>query len=269
MGFKDTIHTIFEVATSPTSYSIYAGVGIVATTVLAIGITKRFCDRYYERVLEKEEFESEPEKPKLKETIKTFAPVLAAAGATLFFMSKTNSAWMDYNSLINGAYVLSQHRLQSFQSMFPTVAGAILLQGLGNKKAEEGLNWYCVKGEGNIPDIYFQSTEADILYAELHTNRNFALRGTSSVGEFFAFLNIPEEDLIAACPTYLEEKDRLGWDATTMFEGGIIPWIDFLHDHIEATEESPWIGQIRFTWPPEYTEDGSFLAYGYYPYPTE
>lgn len=269
MSFRDTINSIVEVATAPSAYSVYAGIGVVATTALAIVVTKKYCDRYFEQYKEKEEFEPEPEKPSVVETIKTFAPVVASAALTLYFVGKANSEWIDYNGIINSAASLAELRAAQYQNLASAAVGAELIKGLGKNKAENDLDWYCVKATGNIPDIYFQSKEADILYAMYHTNRNFMLRGTSSVGEFFAFLNIPEEELRAACPTWDEEKDTYGWDSTNFLEGGLVPWIDFRLDHVEPTEESPWIGQIRFVWPPEHSDDGSFLAYGYYPYPTD
>ena len=64
-------------------------------------------------------------------------------------------------------------------------------------------------------------------------------------------------------------KDYFGWDSTDFLDSGMTPWIDFNLWHVDATDNSPWIGKISYTWPPEFSEEGNLLAYGYYPYPTE
>ena len=269
MSLKDSIHNIIEVAAAPNSFSIYACIGVVVTTVLAIGATKKLCDNYYEKVLDKEEFETDPEKPSIKETAKALAPAIVAGAVTLFCISKANSGWMEYNSMINSAFVMSQHRLQNYMTFTPAVVAAELQRGLGKQRTEEGKKWFCVTGVGNLPDIYFQATNEDIWYAMYHTNRNFQLRGTSSVGEFFAFLPIDEKDLIEAYPNWKEEKDIFGWDTYEMAERGLIPWLDFNTWHTPETDDTPEISLIGYVMPPSYSSDGDRLAYSYSLHPTE
>jgi hypothetical protein len=269
LSLRETLSDLLETATTPTAYSVYAGAGVIITTALAIFATKKFCDNYYEKVLDKKPYESEPPKPSKKEAIKTFAPVVLSGALTLFFISKANSEWIDYNGLIGNVYAMAENRAARYQSLASVAAGTELIRGLGNRKPDEGLDWYCVSAVGEIPDIYFQAKREDILEAMYHTNRNFQLRGTSSVGEFFAFLPISDEDLIAACPNWNKIKDMFGWDAYEFCEGGLVPWIDFDLWHVDATETTPWIGKILFTWPPEPSKDGDLLASGYRLYPTE
>lgn len=271
MSLRETISDLIDSATSPTAYSIYAGLGVIATTGLAIWATKKFCDNYYEKVLDKKPFETDPPKPRIKETAKTFAPVFLLGAATLYCIYKSNSGWIEYNGIVDSAYTLAAMREAHYQKLVGAAVGVEVIQGLGKRKAEEGLDWYCVKAVGNFPDIYFQAKEADIYNAELQLNRNFQLRGTSSVGEWFAFLPIKDSDLIAAYSNYEKEKDILGWDSDEMLDAGLVPWIDFDYSHVEATETSPWIGVINLSYycRPHFSEDGSFLASNYRLYPTE
>lgn len=269
MSLKETISELLDEATSPTAYSIYAGIGVVVTAALAIHATKKLCDNYYEKVLDKEPYATDPPKPSTKEVVKTFAPMVISGVVTLYFMYKSNDAWMEYNGFINSAYTMAEYRAQSYQGLASMAVGTELVRGLGKRKPEEGLDWYCISAVGEIPDIYFQATENDIYYAMYHTNRNFQLRGTSSVGEFFAFLPIAEDDLVAACPNWNDIKDYFGWDSMDFLDSGMTPWIDFNLWHVDPTENSPWIGKISYTWPPEFNEEHELLAYGYYPYPTE
>lgn len=66
---------------------------------------------------------------------------------------------------------------------------------------------------------YFEATMNDVLLAEYHLNRNFALRGCANLNEFYEFLGLEKTDF----------GDALGWSADEFIEGGLTPWIDFDH----------------------------------------
>lgn len=59
-------------------------------------------------------------------------------------------------------------------------------------------------------------SQNDILYAAYHTNRNFQMRGQSSVNEFLAFLDIP----------FIEKAEYFGWDYDYVLTGCECEWID-------------------------------------------
>lgn len=66
---------------------------------------------------------------------------------------------------------------------------------------------------------YFEATMNDVLNAEYHLNRNFALRGCANLNEFYEFLGLEKTDF----------GDTLGWSADEFIESGLTPWIDFDH----------------------------------------
>ena len=66
---------------------------------------------------------------------------------------------------------------------------------------------------------YFEATMNEVLNAEYHLNRNFALRGCANLNEFYEFLGLPKTDF----------GEVLGWSSSEMLEGGLMPWIDFDH----------------------------------------
>ena len=66
---------------------------------------------------------------------------------------------------------------------------------------------------------YFEATMNEVLNAEYHLNRNFTLRGCANLNEFYEFLGLEKTDF----------GDALGWSASELMEGGLMPWIDFDH----------------------------------------
>lgn len=67
---------------------------------------------------------------------------------------------------------------------------------------------------------YFESTKEQVLLAEYHFNRNFALRGYAELNEFYEFLGLPKT----------EAGSVLGWSLDAGEEYYGYSWIDFEHD---------------------------------------
>lgn len=272
---------------TPTAYSTYAIIGVVTTTVLAIAITKKDCRKRYGEKFQGDIFEKQITKEEVieevKDAVKTYAPVLASTAATIFCIKKADQKWMSYNGLINASYLAARDKMARYRALAAPAVGAEVVKGLNGRRSNEDVEWFCIKDcpadpagipdvwptgdfdfmnkaveyHGGTVDIYFQSTKADVFEAEYHLNRNFALRSSASMREFFAFLGILDQ-----FPEVFE--DYLGWDAGVMIEDwGVTPWIDF--EHWNTTDESTGevINVICFTWEPCFTEDRTRLAWGY------
>lgn len=277
-----------RVLTSPKAFSTYATIGVLATTVLAIVMTRKDCKNRFEKnprgtIFEKE-FNKEEVIGEIKESAKTYAPVMISAAATIFCIHKADQKWMDYNGLINASYVAARDKMARYRALAAPAVGAEVIKGLNGRKSEPGVEWFCIKDcpvnslgvsdsyfrdhspddinvavkcVGDTKDIYFQSTKADVIEAEYHLNRNFALRGSASMREFFAFLGILDQ-----FPEGFE--DYLGWDVGIMIEDwGIEPWIDFEHWHTVDESTGEVINVIAYTWEPCFTETRDSLAWGY------
>ena len=259
INFKD----ISQKATSPTAYSAYAVVGVLATTVLAIVCTRKQCKIESEKnpqmdIPEKELTRSDVIQ-EVKETVKIYAPVIASACVTIFCIRKSNQKWMTYNQLINASFIATRDKMARYRALAPAAVGAEVIQGLNKRRSDEGVEWFCLRGLPDNRNVYFQSTKADVIEAEYHLNRNFALRGSASVREHFAFLGILDQ--------FSEEYgDCYGWDVGIMMEEwGIEPWIDFEHSHVIDDDTGEVINIIDYTWEPGFNEDCSPLAWGYGP----
>lgn len=260
MTLREKINYICEVATSPRAYSVYACVGLVVTVVCAIVATKEVCEAEAEKSPEEKNDISKLDQ--VLEIGAAYSSTALAAAATIYCIHKADAGWRDYTGLISTGLSMTQDKMARYRSQAPGLVAASLVSGLGGRKADDGKQWYCLKDLGPYNDIYFQSTEADIYYAELHLNRNFQLRGSASVREFAAFLGILDQ--------IDKEADYYGWDIATFIEDwGMDPWIDFEHWHTTDPETGETINMISFTWEPEFNEDHDLLAYGYLPYPGE
>lgn len=261
-NIKEKAYYIHEIITSPKAYSIYATIGVLVTTAVAIAITKKECERKEKENSSEEKIEETKSEATVENVINdildvapVYIPVIASAAATVYCIWKSDSQWKHYNNLINTAYLHAQNKMARYRSQVPGVVAGSLVSGLGGRKAEEGKQWYCLKDLSPYEDIYFQATEADIYYAEYHLNRNFVLRGSCSVREFCAFLGV--DDQIA------KNADYYGWDTEYFYENGLEPWIDFEHSHTEDPETGETINMITFTWSPGFSDDHKLYAYGY------
>ena len=268
------LNDIYKRATTPSAFSTYAVIGVVATTVLAIVCTRKQCQIEAEKKAQTDISENQFEDltreeviEEVKQTAKTYAPVIVSALATAFCIKHADAKWIDYNSLINTNYLAARDKMARYRMLAPAAVGAEVLQGFGNRKPTEGVEWFCIKdcvpyydedGRTRYHDLYFQSTELDIMYAEYHLNRNFQKRGSASFKEFCAFLGIIDQ-----CPE--EFDDYFGWDVGTLMEEYDTAWIDFEHWHTTDPSTGQIINMIAPVCEASYSIDGTQLAYGYLP----
>ena len=88
-------------------------------------------------------------------------------------------------------------------------------------------------------DEFFERTIEEVLQAEYHLNRNFALRGYACLNEFYEFLGLPKTDV----------GDILGWamDWGECFYG--YSWVDFENVDKERKDGSKYC-YIHIPFPP-------------------
>lgn len=80
---------------------------------------------------------------------------------------------------------------------------------IGMDSPDAKVRWYEPES-----DTWFEAYEREIMDAEYHFNRNYTMRGYSSINELFMFLGI----------NFHPELDDIGWD---MASG--VYWVDFEH----------------------------------------
>ena len=82
------------------------------------------------------------------------------------------------------------------------------------EKEDEKPLWYDIYG-----DRYFHATEQEVLTAEYHINRNFALKNAVTLNEFYEFLGLEKIDY----------GETVGWGLSVGFDTYGYCWIDFKH----------------------------------------
>jgi len=261
---KIDFKSMYEKVTTPHAYSIYASIGVLVTVGLTIYSTVKQC-KENEKRKKPEELTREDVVDEVKSTVKNYIPVAVSAAATIGCINKADSKWQDYVGMVNNGFVAAQDAANRYRMTAPAVAAAEILRGFSGDKAEEGKQWFCLKGAADLKDLYFQSTESEVWQGLYHFNRNFQIRGCASVKELMCFLCIKQEDL--------PPNDLLGWDSYTFLENGEVPWVDFETWHVNDEKTGEQINCISYMVTPEYSENGTPYAYeseycpfGYSPY---
>ena len=263
------LNDIYKRATTPSAFSTYAVIGVIATTVLAIVCTRKQCQIEAEKKAQTEEMTREEVIEEVKQTAKTYAPMVVSAAATIFCIKHANAKWINYNSLINANYIAARDKMARYRMLAPAAVGAEVLQGFENRpKKSEKVEWFCLKdclvyydedGQPRCHDVYFQSTWADVIWAELNLNRNFVYNSSASIREFFAFLGILDQ-----CPQEYDD-DCFGWDVGTLLEDEEALWIDFEHLTVTDPSTKEDIHMIAPVFEPSSSDDGRRFAHGYSP----
>lgn len=85
----------------------------------------------------------------------------------------------------------------------------------------------------------FERTMTQVIQAEYHFNRNFALRGEACLNEFYDFLGLP----------HIDGGDAIGWDIAFGDEFYGYQWIDFEHESF-TLEDGMECTLINYPFPP-------------------
>lgn len=170
---------------------------------------------------------------------KAYIPPVASAAATIFCIVGSNSINVRRIKALGGAYAVLDANFRDYKA----AAVAALGTDTVNKIQEAADKAECEKQtpeRDTIPDGHFifydrysrrdfVSTPEDVIAAEYHLNRNFALRGYASLNEFYSFLGLPE----------WETGNVLGW---TFDEGANYgySWVDFINARHDEPDGTTW-----------------------------
>lgn len=234
---KIDIRKIGKTLTSPTAYKLYSIVGVVSSVVLTHLATKKASVEKSEEKLDK------------KELVKTYAPAVIATAATIVSINKLHTSARDALFAVNTAYKLSEDRWNRYKGIAGTAIAAEVVDGLKGKEPSEGKKWFF----DEYSQRYFQSTDFDVITAAYHFNRNFTLRGSASLNEFYAFIDSPD------LPE-LPELDQCGYNADEFYVDGIEPWIDINYKRI-TDDDGNEVTNISFVWSPDFYD--YHLSWGY------
>ena len=258
MKLKEKINDIYKVAQSPKAYTLYTCIGLIVTIAAAIVETRELCKK--EAAKTPEEKSEETKLDRAIELVTAYPVTEASMVVTFRCLGGLNKSWGKIVGQCTNDVIFWQNRARTYRNAAPGLVAAELIHGFSGKQPDEGKEWFCLKDMTPYGDIYFESTQLEVLGAEYQLNKIFADKGTASVREFAILLKIADQ--------IDNQSDCYGWNAETYYEWGDFPWIDFRHNHTVDPETGVTINEIHPIWGP-LEEDEVTLAYGYLSYPGE
>jgi hypothetical protein len=205
--------------------------GVVATSVMAVKATPKAL-----KLLEKIKEEKGEDLSKL-EIIKTagpaYIPAIAIGASAIFCIFGANVLNQRQQAAVISAYALLDAACREHKNKVKELLGEETARQVRGAIAKDKYDdsEISVSGEKQLfyEEFYgkfFERTKEEVLLAEYHFNRNFALRGHTSLNEFYEFLDLP--------PTKAGEK--LGWSLEAGGEFYGYFWVDFEHERAEMDD---------------------------------
>ena len=215
------------------------GVGVLATTVLAVKATPKAIKLLDESKKEKGDDLTKLEKIKVAGT--TYIPTIITGVATIACIFGANALNKKQQAAIMSAYALLDSSYKEYTQKVKELYGEETHQNIINAIAAEKAENVGVQAPGFVNDNhlylddkcgeerlfydeygkrFFQSTLEQVISAEYHLNRNYVLRGYTVLNELYGFLGLE--------PT--KYGSEIGW---AISDDGTF-WIDFNHREIEV-----------------------------------
>ena len=228
---------LFLKKNSPVILTCIGAVGVIGTAVAAVKAvpkaSKRIDDAREEKGEELTKFET------ALAAAPAYIPAAITGTATIACIFGANVLNKHQQASMASAYALVDRSFKEYKGklkeLFGEEADVQIRQSIANDHRDEEIKAYApglvpALGEGEkclfyeeYRGRYFEATMNEVLNAEYHLNRNFAMRGCASLNEFYSFLGLDKVDF----------GDVLGWGCSRLVESYEMPWIDFNHRKTE------------------------------------
>lgn len=228
---------------SSTILTVVAAFGVVATGVMAAKAAPKA-----KLLLDNAEREKGETLSK-KETVITVAPVyiptIVVGASTVFCILGANVLSRKNQAALSSAYALINEYHKEYRGKLIELYGKEADEEIRNAIARERCDFHKIGLETPDDKVVFYEElsgesitcyEREIMDAEYHLNRNFALRGYASLNEFYEFLGLPKT----------EYGDAVGWSMSYGYG-----WIDFEHRLINRDDGGTPIYSIDMIFPPD------------------
>jgi hypothetical protein len=201
------------------------GIGVVATTIVAVKTTPKVIT-----LLEEAKEEKGEELTKL-ETIKvagpSYIPAIAIGAATIACIAGANILNKKQQASLMSAYALldasyKEHK-DKVVELFGEDANDKIKESIAKDRYEE--TDISVDDDKQLfydefSERYFESTMEKVVKAEYEINRKISLWGGAHVNEFYEMLDIPP----------IPGGESLGWSEACLMDMGWTSWLDFQHE---------------------------------------
>ena len=240
---------------STTILTLFAAGGVVVTAVTAVKATPEAMRRIEEAEDEKGEDLTRFEVVKVAAPV--YVPSMLFGVSTIACVFGAHVLNHKQQASLISAYAFADTAHKDYRrklvELYGEEADENIRTALAMEKRTEGLAAYA-PGLSPLVDMdadkqlfydqflgrYFEATMTEVLNAEFHFNRNFALGGYISMEDWYNFLGIEPP----------EWSNCLGWNADSFYEDGLMPWIEFDHDKVTMDDGLECI-IISFPWEPK------------------
>ena len=215
---------LFLSRNASTILTCVGGIGVVATSVMAVRATPKAVQLLQQAEEDKNEQLTTIEKVKVAGPV--YIPAIIAGASTLACIFGANILNKRQQAALMSAYALLETSYKDYKNKVAELYG---------KEADAQVNKELAKDKYKESDIeveddkqlfydmfsqrYFQSTMADVIKAEYNLNRELSFGCVATVNQFYDFLGIPP----------IEGGDVIGWSSDSNFEAYWQTWIDFTH----------------------------------------
>ena len=224
--------------------AISGAIGMVASVGLAIRNTAKYKDIM--------QYPSKEDKPmdnveRLKVAIPLYFPVVLLTGGSLACIIGATVLNAKHQRSMMAAYILLENSFKQYKDKIVELYGSDAPKKveteITNDKFDEQKPQLKISENDLFYDEYrdefFESTLDYVREAMYHVNRNFILRGYSTLNEVYDFLNLPHTD----------QGDVLGWSADYGWCYYGYSWIDYYCDRRESRDGKEYYA-IIFPFPP-------------------
>lgn len=232
---------------SPTLLCILAAVGVVGTTVSAVIATPKAMK------IRKELDEDVSKTDIFLATAPCYIPPVLIGLGTIGCIFGANALNERKQASILSAYALLRESYEEYKQKVIDIFGEDgarqIIQEIGKDRIANNEPQIVEESEDPLfydpyGDRYFNLPGDVVKDAEMKLNRNYAIRGYSSLNEYYALLGIPLTD----------KGEEYGWETGYMWEYYEANWIDFNYQKV-TTDDGLECRIIWFVQDPDYNPD--------------
>jgi hypothetical protein len=206
-------------------------IGVVATAVLAVKATPKALE-----LLDKAEKEKGEKLTKL-EVVRVaglpYVPSIVVGASTIACIFGANILNKRHQASLASAYALLDSSYKEYKKKVAELYGEDAELQIRTELAKDNFDEGTVVHDGEkqlfydeFSGRYFESTMADVIRAEYKINQKISSFGGADLNEFYAALDIPQEDYGVS----------LGWSIGSLMSTTWSQWLDFTHKKVELDD---------------------------------
>jgi len=225
-----------------TILTVAGAVGMAVSVGLAIRNTAKYKD-----IIHSKSNKQIDNIERLKVAVPLYLPVVLLTGSSIACIVSATILNTKHQRSMTAAYILLENGFKQYKEKVVELYGSDATQKveteITNDKFEEEKPQLKISENDLFYDEYrgefFESTLDNVREAMYHVNRNFILRGYTTLNEVYDFLNLPHTD----------QGDVLGWSADYGWCYYGYSWIDYYCDRRESRDGTEYYAVV-FPFPP-------------------